>query len=406
MTPASLKVVATLAWSVLLSGTLAAQAPSAGSGSLKDSAAALRARGLELGFNLDHPEALVAFREAIAAEPNHPAAYRLAAATLWTGALFDQGAVTAEDFLGQAGATPRRPAHHAELSNALREALQRADAFAAARARTDPTGDAEAAYQKGAAHALLATYTATVEGSLPRSLGPARRAYREHQRALDLDPHRRDAGLIVGMYRYSVSILPGWSRLLAHLAGFGGGRERGLRLIEDAAGHPGDAQANARFSLIVIYQREARYDDALRVIGQLQRQFPRNRLLWLEAGCAALRAGRPAVAREALEHGLAMLGTDTRPRAFGELARWRYHYGVALAGLNQIEPARRELGAALLDEGHDWVRGRAHLELGKLADRSGDSGGAATEFRTAVRMCDAGEDTTCARESRDLLGRR
>ena len=397
MTHPALKAVATLAWTVLLSGTLAAQALSAG---------ALRARGLELGFNLDHAEALAAFREAMALDPNHPAAYRLVAATLWTGALFSQGAVTAEDFLGQAGATPRRPAQNANLSNALREALQRADAFAVAHSRTNSAGAAEAAYLTGAAYALLATYTATVEGSLPRSLGPARRAYREHQHALDLDPHRRDAGLIVGMYRYSVSTLPGWSRLLAHLAGFGGGRERGLRLVEEAAAHPGDAQANARFSLIVIYQREARYDDALRVIGQLQQQYPRNRLLWLEAGCAALRAGRPAAAREALEHGLNMLAADARLRAFGEVARWRYHHGVALAALHEIEQASHELRAALVGEGHDWVRGRAHLELGKLAGLSGDIALATTELRLALRICDAGEDTVCARESRTLLTRR
>ncbi len=55
------------------------------------------------------------------------------------------------------------------------------------------------------------------------------------------------------------------------------------------------------FTLIVIYNREARYDDALRVIGELQRRYPRNRLLWLEAASTALRASRPADARRAIE---------------------------------------------------------------------------------------------------------
>ena len=58
--------------------------------------------------------------------------------------------------------------------------------------------------------------------------------------------------------------------------------------------------------------------DRVRVIGQLQRQYPRNRLLWLEAASTALRAGRPADARQALEEGLAKLAGDPRPRAFGE----------------------------------------------------------------------------------------
>jgi hypothetical protein len=56
-----------------------------------DSAAMLRARGLELGYNLDHLEALVSFNDAIATDPADPAAYRLTAATTWIHLLFEQG---------------------------------------------------------------------------------------------------------------------------------------------------------------------------------------------------------------------------------------------------------------------------------------------------------------------------
>jgi len=66
--------------------------------------AALRARGLELGYNLDYPEALAAFRLAIADAPDDSRAYSLAAATEWTALLFEQGAVTVDDYLGQARA--------------------------------------------------------------------------------------------------------------------------------------------------------------------------------------------------------------------------------------------------------------------------------------------------------------
>ena len=101
-------------------------------------------------------------------------------------------------------------------------------------------------------------------------------------------------------------------------------------MVEEAAHYPSDAQPNALFALILIYNREGRYDDALRVIGELQQRFPRNRLLWLEAGNTALRAGRPADAKAALEEGLAQLSRDPRPRAQGEDARWHYAHGAAL----------------------------------------------------------------------------
>src|SRR4026208_1234589 len=89
---------------VLLPPTVAAQAPDAHT---------LKARGLEFGYNLHYDQALAAFRAAIEANPTDPNAHRLAAATLWISTLFKQGAVTADDYLGEArsdrGATAAAP---------------------------------------------------------------------------------------------------------------------------------------------------------------------------------------------------------------------------------------------------------------------------------------------------------
>lgn len=366
-------------------------------------AAALRARGQLLGYNLDRDAALASFREAIAADPADPAAYRLTAATLWIGELFQQGAVSAEDYLGQARSDVYRTPPAAQLETAFRENLERALTLAEQRCRT--SGSADAHFQLGAAYGYQATYAATIEGSLFGTLRAARRAYAEHARVLELDPGRKDAGLIVGMYRYAVSSLSLPSRVVARMAGFAGGHDRGLRMVEEAAAYPSDVQTNARFTLIVIYNREARFDDALRVIAELQREYPRNRLLWLEAGSTALRAGRPAMARESLEHGLAMLADDPRPRAFGELARWRYHYGAALVALNDATAARRALDAALEDPSRPWVQGRIHAEIGKLADRAGNRVQARAEYRHAIRLCSGDDDDVCVKTARDLVKR-
>ena len=365
-------------------------------------AAALRARGLQLGYNLDHAEALGAFKEAIAADPFDPAAYRLAAATAWIALLFEQGAITVDDYLGQARASLPRARPTAALDAAFHDSLRQALGLSEERLRNHPT-EADAHYQAGAAYGFLASYTATVEGRLLGSLGPARRAYHEHERTLELDPRRQDAGLIVGMYRYAVSALPAPLRLLAHLAGFGGDRERGLRLVEDAARYPSDVQPNAMFTLILMYNREARYDDALRVIRELEQRFPRNRLLWLEEGSTALRARRPADAKRALEEGIVRLSRDPRPRAFGEDARWRYAYGSALVALKDVRPAERELRAALAGTSRDWVRGRIHKELGKLAETSGDRARALEEYRVADRFCGQDHDSDCSEEVKTLM---
>ena len=124
------------------------------------------------------------------------------------------------------------------------------------------------------------------------------------------------------------------------MAGFGGGKEQGLQLIEEAAAYGGDNQDDARFALILLYNREKRYDDALKQLAMLRERYPRNRLVWLEAGSTCLRAGRAADAERFLSDGLARFADDTRPRMFGEDALWRYKRGAARAALGRAPTPR------------------------------------------------------------------
>ena len=286
------------------------------------SAAAHRARGLEHGYNLDRDEALAAFEDAIAADPGDPSAYRLAAATIWTQIVFEQGAISVDDYLGQAQGRHQRRPPRPELAEKFRRYIRRSLALSEERLRNSPA-DADAQYQVGAVYGCLASYTATVEGRVRDSLGPARRAYKAHQRVLSLDPRRKDAALIVGMTRHAVASLSAPLRLIAYLAGFDGNSARGLRLVEEAAQYAGETRRHALFTLVLLYNRDGRHDAALQSIKELQQQYPRNRLLWLEEGNTLLRAGRPVEATAALEEGLARLTRDTRPRAPGEESRWR-----------------------------------------------------------------------------------
>ena len=294
---------------------------------LAPDAAALRIRGLEFGYNHDYEDATAAFRNAIATDAGDPRAYRLLAASAWIRMLLGQGAITVEDYLGQTRPNVTRPPRGSELDRLFHDSLTHAIAIGEQRVRERPD-DADAHFQLGAALGVQASFVATIDGRVRESLRFARRAYSEHERVLSLDPSRKDAGLIVGMYRYIVSQLSLPARWGAYLAGFGGDRARGLRMIEDAARYPGDNQTNAMFMLVLFYNREGRFDDALTVIRTLQQRYPRNRLLWLEAGSTLLRAGRAADARVVLEDGLARLAADTRPRAPGEISRWRYAYGA------------------------------------------------------------------------------
>ena len=52
-----------------------------------------------------------------------------------------------------------------------------------------------------------------------------------------------------------------------------------------------------------------------------------------------------------------------------------------------------------------WLHGRAHKELGKIADLSGDRSRAIGEYRTANRICKEQHDGACADEASALIGR-
>jgi predicted Zn-dependent protease len=123
--------------------------------------------------------------------------------------------------------------------------------------------------------------------------------------------------------------------MLAYVAGFGGGKEQGFQLIEKAAASRTEVSADAKFALVLLYNRERRYADAWRVLSELQRSYPRNRILWLEAGATLLRAGRTEEAAQQLAIGRKMMAADRRPRMSGEEELWLQKERVALQTLNK-----------------------------------------------------------------------
>jgi tetratricopeptide (TPR) repeat protein len=367
---------------------------------------ALRARASDQIYNLDRDLALATYREAIAADPQDAGAYRGLATALWLSITFRRGNMTVDDYLGGVNARPSKewPAPPAETQAAFRDATDRAIALARKRLESN-ANDADAHYQVGAAVGLRASYTATVDGSALAAFRAAREAYDEHERVMALDPRRKDAGLIVGTYRYVVAVLAFPLRWMAYVAGFGGGKERGLRLVEEASEYASDTQTDARFALILIYNREHRYEDALKQLRILRDRYPRNRLVWLETGATSLRAGRAADAERVLNDGITRFANDTRTRMFGEDVLWLYKRGAARAALGRDGEARQDLERALKTEGRRWAHGRTHLELGKLALKAGNKASAREEFKTAASMCESDNDEDYADMAKALLNK-
>lgn len=362
----------------------------------------LRERAYEAGFNLDHDEALRLLRQAVSQDPADPQTHRALAATLWVDILFLRGAVTVDHFLGGVSrstiAIKNPPADlDAEFRRESATAVELSEREVAARPK-----DARAHLDLGTSLGLQASYTASVEGRLMAGFRAARRSFDECEQALALDPSRKEPALIAGTYRYIVSTLSLPIRMMAYVIGFGGGKERGLQLVEEAAASNAENRTDAKFALVLLYNRETRYDDALRVLAGLRAQYPRNRLVVLEIGSTSLRAGRAQQAEDVLTDGLRVLAADTRRRIPGEEGLWHLKRGAARVQLKRFGGAREDLAVALRPESLPWVRGRAHLENARMAKAEGNTAAVKQEAGAALQECEAGNDPSCVEEARKM----
>ena len=367
-----------------------------------DNSSQLRAEALDLAYNLDHDRAVALHRKAVADAPSEAAPRRTLASVLWLNMLFSRGAVTVDHYLGSLTRTRvalKDPP--ADLAAEFKRMVSEAVALARARVDAAPR-DAQALYDLGAALGLEASYMATVEGKVGAGFRAARACFDAHEKVLEVDPKRNDAALVVGTYRYLVSTLPMHMRMMAYIVGFGGGKDKGLALIERAAAGSGEARTDAMFALVLMYNRERRYDDALRILGQLRKLYPRNRLVLLEQGSTALRANRAGEADALLSEGLAALAREKRPRIPGEEQLWRYKRGAARAALKRAD-AIEDLTAAVAPGAQSWVAGRARTELARLALQRGDRTAAANEAKQAEGLCLQGNDPVCVEDARKLV---
>ena len=368
-----------------------------------ETAESLRTRALQLVYEHHHDDAINLLRKAVSLAPDEPSMHRTHALAIWLKMLFMRGAVTVDHYLGSFS-RPRvdlrqpSPELVTEFNAAIARAIELADKRVATRPR-----DAQAHYDLGAAVGLQASYIASIEGKLLAGFRSARRAYSEHEKVLDLDPTRRDAGVTVGTYRYIISTLSMPMRMMAYVAGFGGGKERGIRMLEEtAAAASNETRTDALFALVLLYNREKRYDEAQRALEELRKLYPRNRLVVLEAGSTALRAGRYDQADKLLTEGFGMLAKATGPRIPGEEALWRYKRGAARVELGR-DDAAADLQAAIAPDAQTWVQGRARVERARLALRKGNRTDAAAEARQAQALCEKDNDPPCLDAARQLL---
>jgi tetratricopeptide (TPR) repeat protein len=229
-------------------------------------------------YNLDFSTAQRGYETLVREYPDNPDYWNALASSIWLKITYDQQKLNIESFSSREsfGTKDSEDAVNLADEKRLRDTITIAIAKADAILKKNPN-DIRALYAKGISNATLASFEGTVKRSYRSAHGKAKEAKALHQRVLTLDPTFDDARMSVGTYDYVIGVIPGFIRFFIGIVGIrSAGKDAGIHQLETAAAKGKNASTDAKMVLMVVYNREKKYDQALRLISDLHAKYPRN----------------------------------------------------------------------------------------------------------------------------------
>jgi tetratricopeptide (TPR) repeat protein len=233
-------------------------------------------------YNLEYDDAIASFEKAIAQNPSSPDLHNHLAQTLIFREMFRDGALESELVSGS-NSFLRRPKLNPtpEIEKRILDEIAKAMALSDARLKANPN-DTAAMYSLGISYGLRSNYYWVVRKAWHDSLKDATAARKLHNRISALEPNNIDARLVQGLHDYIVGSLPWTWRALGFLIGIHGDKEKGIQTVQDVARNGRLNKVDAEIFLGVLYRRENQPKQAVPLVMDLIRRYPRNFLLRLE----------------------------------------------------------------------------------------------------------------------------
>ena len=346
-------------------------------------------------YNLDFSKAEPAFTGLTRDYPDNPDYWTALASTVWLKILYDQQKLNMESFSSKDrfGTSDSKDGVRPEDEVRLRSMIDQAIKVADARLKVNPK-DKQALYAKGVANGTLASFEGTVKRSYMAAGRRAKAARNLHGEVLKLDPSFHDANLTVGLYNYVVGIVPGIARytILLALGLNSDGKDVGIRQVETAAAKGTRASTDAKMMLVVVYNREQRFDDALKLIDELHAKYPRNFMFELSKAAVYSRMKKwddaVAVYRKVAEKSVGHVDGYDRirvERIYSELGNAQVHaskFGDAIQTLKLVTASPNSTPNE---------KANAHLWLGKMSDTSNARAEAIKHYKAVQALdCDPG----------------
>lgn len=354
-------------------------------------------------YNLEYEEAIAQFEHGIAEKPADPARRNYLALAILFREMFRSGALESEMVTGN-NAFLRRPKMNPDqrVQREFAGAIDKAMSLAQARLAANPK-DVGALHALGVSHGLRANFNWLVRKAWLDSLRDATTARKYHNRVTELDPSIIDARLVQGTHDYVVGSLPFGYKLLGFLVGFRGDKETGIRTLQLVAQKGHFNRVDAEVLLAAIYRRERRAKDALPLLADLIRRYPRNYLLRFEKAQMCSEIGDKACALGSLARieelkaagasGYQRVSTEKILSARGIVQFWYGDLDDAITNLRRVTAKADELD---LNTGvYSWLR------LAQTLDLKGRRTEALEAYRKTI---DYAPQSDAAKEARQCIG--
>ena len=209
--------------------------------------------------------------------------------------------------------------------------------------------DKAARYWLGVSRSTLGTYHYALAKSYFGALREVKASRKIHKRLFEEDLDFIDAELVPGVHEYILGSLPWIVKVMGSLAGLLGSMKKGLRMVEEVSRKGVMAHRDAQFILVLLYQREKRYQDRLAVLKELSQAYPRNYLLILGLADTHEVLGNPKAALDAYQKLLDHASDHSLHSQPTPITRAGYHAGLLHEKLGQPEKALSVYRAAIND---------------------------------------------------------
>jgi hypothetical protein len=385
---------------LLLTATFGVAAQQPSSPWLSDSERArfeeLRRSGLDALYNIDYDKAQRDFKQIVQLFPSHPGGYQLLAARVWIKTLYEsrrlQGSLYSSESFYTNGDDKVDPKIITEFRNLTREAKRLAEA----KLKQEPK-NVEALDFLANTEGLKAAFEEAVERRHFAALRDGNDAVDHHREVLKLDPKYIDAQITIGLYEYVVGSLPLPVKILAGATGYRGSKKRGLAMLEQVAKDGRWAQDDAKTVLVLLYRREKRFADVLKLTRELSAKYPRNYLLRLETADALVSlagvkrqekdvAGAVQAEKEAFATFDELLRDrnvrDTAARAL-DLIHFKYGEVLLIAGYHD-RAAKEFLAATKVERAEPGLVTMAHLYAARSFDVAGKRDEALAQYKEVL----------------------